>query len=189
MGGRGEGSGYGCSSRTGRAAYAPRGRAPAFRGETRRKAHAPSRPGLFAPPPLAGALGGLALVGGAFHTPLSGGGSSTYGYLEVRPSLMLDKTLSLDAFVGDALTADGSEILYGLGATVYLAPSWAVCVLSLTSEECGLSVLPNSDSFVPQAPGPLRRPRGGGLLITLRWRILVRLEVTNPSRSSLRTRS
>ena len=144
------------------------------------EAEAPSRPGLFAPPPLTGAMGGLAIVGGAFHTPLTGGASTTYGYLEVRPSLVLDKTLSLDAFLGDALTSDGSEILYGAGATVYLAPNWVVCPFA-TVGGGGLSIYPNSDSFVLQRQDLYVGRAGGGLLIALRWRILVRLEATNLS--------
>jgi hypothetical protein len=142
------------------------------------EAEAPSRPGFFAPPPLTGARGGLAIVGGAFHTPLEGGTSATYGYLEARPSLVLDRTLSLDAFVGDALTADGSEILYGAGATVYLAPTWVVCPFAAVGGG-GLSIFPNTDSFVLKREDLYLGRAGGGLLIALRWRILVRLEVTN----------
>jgi hypothetical protein len=139
---------------------------------------APSRPGLFAPPPLAGAHGGLSIVGGAFHTPLTGGSSATYGYLEARPSLVFDRTLALDAFIGDALTSDGSEILYGGGATVFLAPSWVVCPFAAIGGG-GLSIYPNSDSFVLKRQDLWLARAGGGLLITLRWRILVRLEVTD----------
>jgi hypothetical protein len=142
------------------------------------EAEAPSRPGLFAPPPLTGALGGLAIVGGAFHTPLTGGTSATYGYLEARPSLVFDRTLSLDAFIGDALTSDGSEILYGGGASVYLAPNWPVCPFAAIGGG-GLSIYPNSDSFVLKRQDLYAARAGGGLLISLRWRILVRLEVSN----------
>jgi hypothetical protein len=140
----------------------------------------PSRPGFFAPPPLRGALGGLAIVGGVFHTPLDAGGDATYGYLELRPSLVLDRTLSLDAFVGEALTSDGSEVLYGGGATVYLAPSWVVCPFA-TVGGGGLSVLPNSDTFVLKREDLFAARAGGGLLFALRSRILVRLEATNLS--------
>jgi hypothetical protein len=161
----------------GRVAYALGGEVQPFAvrpGE----AEAPSRPGFFAPPPLAGAHGGLSIVGGAFHTPLEGGASATYGYLEVRPSLVFDRTLSLDAFVGDALTADGSEFLYGGGATVYLAPSWVVCPFA-TVGGGGLSIVPNTDSFVLKRQDLYVGRAGGGILVALRWRILVRLEATN----------
>jgi hypothetical protein len=142
------------------------------------EAEAPSRPGFFAPPPLTGARGGLSIIGGAFHTPLVGGTSTTYGYLEARASLVLDRTLSLDLFVGDALTADGSELLYGGAVSVYLAPSWVICPF-LDIGGGGLSILPNSDSFVLQRQDLYAARAGGGLLIALRWRILVRLEASN----------
>ena len=138
----------------------------------------PSRPGFFAPPPLTGAHGGLAIIGGAFHTPITGGGSTTYGFMEARPSLVLDRTLSLDLFIGDALTADGSEILYGAGASVYLAPDWVVCPF-LDIGGGGLSIFPNSDSFVLKRQDLFAARARGGLLIALRWRILVRLEASN----------
>jgi hypothetical protein len=142
------------------------------------EAEAPSRPGFFAPPPLTGARGGLSIIGGAFHTPLVGGSSTTYGYLEARASLVLDRTLSLDLFVGDALTADGAELLYGGAVSVYLAPSWVICPF-LDIGGGGLSILPNSDSFVLQRQDLYAARAGGGLLIALRWRILVRLEASN----------
>jgi hypothetical protein len=139
---------------------------------------APSRAGFFAPPPLLGAHGGLALLGGALHTPLEGGGSATYGYLEARPSLVLSRAISLDGFFGDALTSDGSELLYGGGATVYLAPSWVVCPFGDLGGG-GLSVFPNADSFVLKREDLFAARAGGGLLVSLRWRILLRLEATN----------
>ncbi len=142
------------------------------------EAEAPSRPGLFSPPPLMGARGGLSLIGGAFHTPLDGGGSATYGYMEARPSLVLDRSLSLDLFVGDVLTSDGSELLYGGGATVYLAPSWVVCPFGSIGAG-GLSIFPSADSFVLKRQDLYAARAGGGLLVSLRWRILLRLEVTN----------
>jgi hypothetical protein len=139
---------------------------------------APSRPGLFAPPPLAGARGGLSIIGGAFHTPITGAGPATYGYLEARPSLVFDRTLALEGFIGDALTADGSEVLYGGGATVFLAPDWVICPF-LGIGGGGLSIFPTSDSFVLKRQDFYAARAGGGLLIALRWRILLRLEVTN----------
>lgn len=139
---------------------------------------APSRPGFFAPPPLTGAHGGLAIMGGVLSTPVADGSTQRYGYLEARPSIVVDRTLSLDGFIGDALTSDGAEILYGGGATVYFAPSWAICPF-LGIGGGGLSVYPNADSFVLKRQDYYAARAGGGLLVALRWRILVRLEVTN----------
>jgi len=139
---------------------------------------APSRPGFFAPPPLTGARGGLALMGGVLATPVADGSMQRYGYVEARPSIVVDRTLSLDGFIGDALTSDGSEILYGGGATVYLAPSWAICPF-VGIGGGGLSVFPNADSFVLKRQDLYAARAGGGILVALRWRILIRLEVTN----------
>jgi len=139
---------------------------------------APSRPGLFAPPPLEGARGGLAIVGGVFSGPVANGTTERFGYMEIRPALVLHKTISIDGFLGDALTSDGSQILYGGGATVYLAPSWALCPF-VGLGGGGLSVFPNSDSFVLKRQDLFVGRAGGGVLFALKNRILVRVEVTN----------
>lgn len=141
---------------------------------------APSRPGLFAPPPLEGAHGGLAIVGGVLAIPVTDKGVQGFGYLEARPSLVVHKTISLDGFIGDALTADGSQILYGAGITVHLAPSWPISPF-VGIGGGGLSVFPNSDSFVLKRDDLWAARAGGGILLALRGRILVRLEATNLS--------
>jgi hypothetical protein len=140
--------------------------------------NAPSRPGLFAPPPLEGSRGGLALVGGVLSIPVVGGPIQHYGYVEVRPSLVLHKTVSLEGFVGDGLTSDGTQLLYGGGLAVYLAPDWPVCPFVWGG---GLSVFPNGTSFVLKREDLYVGRAGGGILLALRNRILVRVEVTNMS--------
>jgi hypothetical protein len=141
---------------------------------------APSRPGFFAPPPLEGAKGGLAIVGGILSIPVVGGAVQRQGYLEARPSLVLHKTVALEGFIGDALTSDGSEILYGGGVTINLVPSWAICPF-VGIAAGGLSVFPNSDSFVLQRQDFFIARAGGGFLLALRNRILFRIEATNLS--------
>jgi hypothetical protein len=141
---------------------------------------APSRPGLLAPPPLEGSTGGLALVGGLLSIPVIGGQVQRFGYVEARPSFVIHKTVSLEGFVGDGLTSDGAQLLYGGGAAIYLAPSWAICpFVGLFAG--GLSVLPNADSFVLKREDLFLARAGGGLLFALRNRILVRIEATNLS--------
>src|SRR5258708_26654 len=87
----------------------------------------PSRPGLFAPPPLVGSHGGLALVGGMLSIPVRTGAVQRFGYVEARPSLVIHETVALEGFIGDGLTSDGAQLLYGGGVAVYLAPRWVVC--------------------------------------------------------------
>jgi hypothetical protein len=141
---------------------------------------APRRPGFFAPPPLEGARIGLALAGGILSIPVVGQGVQRFGYVEVRPSLVLHKTVSLEGFLGDALTSDGAQILYGGGVAIYLAPDWPVCpFVGLFGG--GLSVLPNPDSFVLKREDLFVARAGGGILFALRNRILVRIEATNVS--------
>jgi hypothetical protein len=141
---------------------------------------APSRPGLFAPPPLTGSRGGMALLGGLLSIPEVGAPVQHYGYLEVRPSLVLHKTVSLEGFVGDGLTSDGTQLLYGGGLAVYLAPDWPICpFVGLWGG--GLSVYPNGTSFVLKREDLYVGRAGGGILLALRNRILVRIEVTNLS--------
>jgi hypothetical protein len=163
----------------GRTAYALGDEVQAF-AVTPDEQGAPSRPGLLAPPPLRGSRAGLALVGGVLSIPVEGNGVQRYGYLEARPSLLLTENVSLEGFVGDGLTADGTQLLYGAGAAVYLAPRWAICPFVGLSAG-GLSLRGNSTSFV-QGSGDFYIARaGGGLLLALRNRILIRLEVTNLS--------
>jgi hypothetical protein len=141
---------------------------------------APSRPGFLAPPPLEGSRGGLALVGGMLSIPVVGMGVQRYGYVEARPSFVVHKSVSLEGFVGDALTSDGAQLLYGAGVSVYLAPSWPICPFVGLSAG-GLSVFPNPDSFVLKREDLYVARAGGGVLFALRNRILVRIEVTNLS--------
>ena len=136
------------------------------------------RPGLFAPPPLEGSRGGFALVGGMLNIPVKSGAFQQFGYMEVRPQLVLDKTFSLEAFVGDGLTEDGAQIFYGLTAAVYLFPRFALCPF-LELGGGGLSVFPKADSFVLQREDLFVARAGGGFLFALRNRILVRIEATN----------
>lgn len=141
---------------------------------------APSRPGLFAPPPLEGSRAGFALLGGVLSIPIVGAGVQRFGYIEARPSLVLHKTVSLEGFIGDGLTTDGAQLLYGGGVAIYLAPSWPVCpFVGLFAG--GLSVLPNPDSFVLKREDMYVARAGGGFLFALRNRILVRIEATNLS--------
>jgi hypothetical protein len=140
----------------------------------------PSRPGLLAPPPLEGSRAGLAMVGGLLSIPVTGLGVQRLGYVEARPSLVLHKTVSLEGFVGDGLTSDGAQLLYGAGVAIYLAPSWPVCpFVGLFGG--GLSVLPNPDSFVLKREDLFLARAGGGVIFALRNRILVRVEATNLS--------
>jgi hypothetical protein len=126
-------------------------------------------PGFFSPPPLASAWGGLMLGGGAFD------GS---GYTEFKPAFVLTRALSLEPYVGLVMSSAGRSLLYGAALTLNLAPDWAIGpFLSLGSG--GFSTLPNEDAFALERRTWLHARAGGGLLFSLRWRIILRLEATN----------
>jgi hypothetical protein len=161
----------------GRTAYALGDELQTFAVDPHEKG-APSRPGVFAPPPLTGAVGGLAILAGAGYVPVETGGRHAYGYMEVRPSIVIDRTISIDGFVGDILTSNGAEFFYGGAASIYFAPSWPVCPF-LDLGGGGFSIVPNSDSFVLNRADYYLARAGGGLLLAFRTRILVRLEVDN----------
>jgi hypothetical protein len=141
---------------------------------------APSRPGLFAPPPLPGSRGGLALVGGVLSIPVATGVVQRFGYVEARPSLVVHETVALEGFIGDGLTSDGAQLLYGGGVALYLAPRWVVCpFVGLFAG--GLSIVSNPESFVLKNQDLYLARAGGGVLFALKNRILIRLEATNLS--------
>jgi hypothetical protein len=141
---------------------------------------APRRPGIFSPPPLEGSRGGLALVGGMLSIPVTGNGIQRYGYVEARPSLLVHKSVALEGFIGDGLTSDGAQLLYGGGVGIYLAPSWFICPF-VDLAAGGLSILPTPTSFVLKRGDFYVARAGGGVLLALRNRILVRIEASNLS--------
>jgi hypothetical protein len=140
----------------------------------------PSRPGLLAPPPLRGTIAGFNIVGGVLRIPIADGSFRGFGYMEFIPQIVLHETVTLNGFLGAALTADGAQMFYGGGATINIAPSWPICpFVGLGVGE--LRVLPNADSFVLKKESLYMARAGGGFMLALRGRILTRFEVTNAS--------
>lgn len=138
----------------------------------------PRKPGFFAPPPLDGARGGLSILGGVLRAPVQPSGYDLFGYLEVRPSLVVHKNVSLDAFAGAGMTSAGTQFLYGGGATVHFAPDFFLCPYASLGLG-GLSTVPNSDTFVLKREDIFAGRATAGLIFALRSRILVRLEASN----------
>jgi hypothetical protein len=137
-----------------------------------------ARPGAFSPPPLEGARAGFALLGGMLNIPVKNGAFQQFGYMEFRPQLVLDKTFSVEGYLGDGLTGEGAQLFYGLTFTVYLFPKWVLCpFLSLGGG--AVSIIPSSDSFILQREDLFTARAGGGFMFALRNRILVRIEASN----------
>lgn len=126
-------------------------------------------PGIFAPPPLESASGGVAMTAGVFDRD---------GYAELRAALVLSPALSLEPYAGLSLSEAGRGFLYGGAMTVNLAPDWALApFLSLGGG--GFTTLPNDDAFALSRETVFHSRAGGGLLVSLRWRMIVRLEASH----------
>jgi hypothetical protein len=136
----------------------------------------PATPGFFAPPPLAEARGGVAILGGVLDEKVSRG--TRNGYLEMRPAFVLSPTIGFEPYIGMALTENGNEMVYGGAFTVHLAPDWAIEPYG-TLGLGGLSTFPNSDQFILKKETVWAARAGAGVLLALRLRILVRLEANN----------
>jgi hypothetical protein len=129
---------------------------------------APSKPGFFAPPALQEAHGGFALMGGL---------NDHDGYVELKPAWVIAPAIALEPYVGLALHSEGRRIIYGAGGTLNFAPDWAIAPYFHIGAG-GMHEDPK-DEFVKSARTTLHARAGGGLLVSLRWRILLRLEATN----------
>jgi hypothetical protein len=129
-------------------------------------------PGVFAPPPLGSARGGLAMAGGVFDGN---------GYAELKPAFVVNASLSLEPYVGLVMSAAGRSLIYGTAITVNLAPDWAIApYVSLGGG--GYTSWPNDDAFALREQTLLHARAGGGLLVSLRWRIILRIEAANTVR-------
>jgi hypothetical protein len=127
---------------------------------------APSRPGFFAPPALQEAHGGFALVAGVF---------AGAGYTEIKPAWVLAPSVAIEPYAGIVLSTEGRQFLYGAGGTLNFAPDWAIAPYVHLGAG-GLTTSPNQDAHVLRGGTVAHARAGGGILISLRWRILVRLE-------------
>lgn len=125
----------------------------------------PGEPGIFAPPALQEAKGGLAMLGGLFD------GS---GFALVEPAIVLAPSIALEPFAGIALSKVGRQIVYGGGPTFNVGPDWPIAPFVHVGFG-GLTTTFGEGDPRDDSTRMLARA-GGGLLISLRWRILVRIE-------------
>ncbi|MEB2312951.1 MAG: SH3 domain-containing protein [Sorangiineae bacterium] len=126
------------------------------------------KPGVFAPPALEEAHAGFTLSGGVFDRD---------GYLEFDPAFVLAPAISLEPYVGLALQPDGRRLVYGAGGTLNLIHDWAVSPFVHLGAG-GVHDMPSAE-FFPTSRDFFHVRAGGGLLVSLRWRILVRLQAMN----------
>jgi len=130
---------------------------------------APSKPGFFAPPALQEARGGFALMAGVYDHD---------GYVELKPAYVLAPAIAFEPFIGLSLKTDSRRVAYGLAGTLNLAPDWAVAPF-VTIGFGGMRETPKDDQGVRHPRNWFQARAGGGLLVSLRWRVLFRLEASN----------
>jgi uncharacterized protein YgiM (DUF1202 family) len=128
----------------------------------------PSKPGLFAPPALEDAHGGLALMGGVWNKS---------GYSEARPALVIAPAIAFEPYLGLALQSDSRRLIYGGAFALNLAPDWAIAPFFVLGAG-GMHEKPKEEN-IRQARNWFNARVGGGLLISLRFRLLLRLEVSD----------
>jgi hypothetical protein len=124
-------------------------------------------PEVFAPPPLPGANGEVALVGGVL-----GGG----GMIALRPSWLLAPSFGIEVTGAAAVAAGGRLFIAMIGPIVNLFPnSPVVPFFNLAGGIIASS--PNADTFLLKAGHVTGVSAGAGLRIGLRYRLTLRLEV------------
>jgi hypothetical protein len=131
-------------------------------------AEAASKPGVFAPPALERAWGGFCMLGGIFDRD---------GYLEFRPQLVLGPAIAFEPYLGLALQRDARRLVYGGAGTLNLAPDWPLAPF-VSIGVGGVQQTPR-DEFIQSSKRSFHARSGAGVLVSLRWRILFRLEAAN----------
>lgn len=126
------------------------------------------KPGFFAPPALPDAHAGFALMAGVYDHA---------GYLELRPAWVIAPAIAFEPYVGLALQSDSRRIVYGGAGTLNLLPDKALA--PFVSIGCGGMYEQPKDEFVRQSRKWFHARAGGGLLISLRFRVSLRLEAAN----------
>jgi uncharacterized protein YgiM (DUF1202 family) len=131
-------------------------------------AEAARKPGFFAPPALQDANAGFAMMAGVYD------GS---GYVELRPGWVIAPAIALEPYVGLALQDDSRRIIYGGAGTLNLLPDKALA--PFVTIGCGGMYENPKDEFVRPARKWFHARAGGGILLSLRFRVSVRLEAAN----------
>ncbi|RYZ02459.1 MAG: SH3 domain-containing protein [Myxococcales bacterium] len=126
------------------------------------------KPGFFAPPALQDAHAGFAMMAGVYDGD---------GYVELRPAWVIAPAIALEPYVGLALQQDSRRIVYGGAGTLNLLPDKAIA--PFVSIGCGGMYEQPKDEFLRDDRKWFHARAGGGLLISLRFRVSLRLEAAN----------
>jgi uncharacterized protein YgiM (DUF1202 family) len=126
------------------------------------------KPGFFAPPALQDAHAGFAMMAGIYDRA---------GYVELRPAWVIAPAIAFEPYVGLALQSDSRRIIYGGAGTLNLLPDKALA--PFVTIGCGGMYEDPKDEFVRPPRKWFHARAGGGLLISLRFRVSLRLEAAN----------
>ena len=100
------------------------------------------------------------------------------GYVELKPAYVLAPAIAFEPFIGMALKSDSRRVVYGLAGTLNLAPDWAIAPF-VTMGAGGMHEVPKDDAGVRHSRNWFQARAGGGLLVSLRFRVSLRLEASN----------
>jgi hypothetical protein len=123
-------------------------------------------PWLFAPPPLPGAHGEVAITAGML---------ARGGMLAVRPAVMLDPAFGFELTGAAAVATGGRLLLMTLGPIVNVFPRSPVVPFA-TIQGGVTASSPNADTFLLRSGGIATMSAGIGLRIGFRYRLTLRLE-------------
>lgn len=126
------------------------------------------KPGFFAPPALQDAHGGFAMMAGVYDLA---------GYVELRPGWVIAPAIALEPYIGLSLKRDSRRIVYGGAGTLNLLPDKPIA--PFVALGTGGVYEDPKDEFVRNDRKWFHARAGGGLLISLRFRVSLRLEAAN----------
>jgi hypothetical protein len=138
---------------------------------TEDSAESSRKPGFFAPPALQDAHAGFAMMAGMYDVK-----SARVGYTELRPAWVIAPTISFEPYVGLALHSDSRRIIYGAAGTFIPLPFRFAPFMNIGGG--GVYEDPK-DEFVRPTRKWFHLRVGAGFLVTLRYRVSIRIEASH----------
>lgn len=127
-------------------------------------------PWLFAPPPLMQASGEIAVSFGVI-----GSGGAYGGFFAARPSFLLSPAFGVELTAGASVSQGGRLLFAGAGGIVNIFPESPIVPFVVVGGG-GVVSDPNADTFLLRSGTKLMTYGGGGLRISFRYRVTLRLE-------------
>jgi hypothetical protein len=99
------------------------------------------------------------------------------GFAEFRPALVIAPAIAFEPYIGIALERDARRLVYGGAGTLNLAPDWPIA--PFVEIGVGGMLEQPKDEFVRRERKWFHARAGGGVLVSFRLRLLLRLEASN----------